>query len=579
MRGARATPRRCTKPRSTGTSRSSGCSSITGRIRTRCAMEATPPRTTRGKQATRRSRNSCGLADRRRKGRSRSPRPIGSSDVLEHLADSADAFDDRLARRGVRETEVALPGFAERAPRGHRDVRLPEDPFRERRAVSTDVDPREHIERAARAIRRDTVDSLELSEDDVPPRPEFVDHRLQRTGRPSESRDPGLLRECGRARDRVLLDFHDLPVQGRRGDEPAEPPAGHRVGLREAVHGNSAIEHALQGCGRDVLALVQDLLVDLVAHTREVVVRREVREAAHFGPRIHRASGIRRRVEDDQPGPRGDRLCDRLRRRDESVLVCRADRHGLCTRESHHRGVGHPAGIRDERFVPGVEEGHERHEERVLRRRDDHVLGLRGNPILPLRLLRNRLAQLADSGGGRVLRVAVVERLLRRFDDVCGRREIRLADGQGENLLPLALGLCDEVADADRGGGLDREDALRDTGDGSREHGSIEKRTDYAQLGICAALEYWPNGDYAQLGTRGLHSRLIDASISYAKLSMTEPSHAVVTTWSTLCEQRNSRRSESRSIGTKSTDCPRYRTPSRVANPGYRYRFSPPLSV
>src|SRR5438094_9091300 len=111
----------------------------------------------------------------------------------------------------------------------------------------------------------------------------------------------------------------------------------------------------------------------------------------------------------------------------------------------------------------------------MLRRRDDHVLRLRGNPVLLLRLFGDRLAQLADSGSGGVFRVAVVEGLLRRFDDVRGRREVRLADGQGEDLLPLTLRLRDEVADADRGRGLDGKDALRETGQGGGNAGE-EKR-------------------------------------------------------------------------------------------------------
>ena len=109
----------------------------------------------------------------------------------------------------------------------------------------------------------------------------------------------------------------------------------------------------------------------------------------------------------------------------------------------------------------------------MLRRSDDHVLRLRGNAVLLLRFLRDRLAQLTDPGSGGVFRVAVVEGLLRGFDDVRGRREVRLADGQGEDLLPLALGFRDEIADADRGRRLDRKDALRETGHGSREDGRI----------------------------------------------------------------------------------------------------------
>src|SRR5207245_2314546 len=127
--------------------------------------------------------------------------PPPPSDFLEHVRNPADAFDDRLAGGGVRETEVAFSRVAERAPGGHRDVRLLEDPFRERRALHSDVDAGKDVERATRTIRRESVDLLELPEDEIPSGPEFVDHRLQRSGRSSDSRDARLLRERGRAGD------------------------------------------------------------------------------------------------------------------------------------------------------------------------------------------------------------------------------------------------------------------------------------------------------------------------------------------------------------------------------------------
>src|SRR5207249_11458451 len=106
-----------------------------------------------------------------------------SSDSLEHVSNPADALHDRLSRRGIRETEVAFPGLAERAPRGHRDVRLLEDPFRERCALHADIDAGEDVERAPRAVRRKSIDVLKSSEHEVPSRAEFVDCRTPRACR------------------------------------------------------------------------------------------------------------------------------------------------------------------------------------------------------------------------------------------------------------------------------------------------------------------------------------------------------------------------------------------------------------
>jgi hypothetical protein len=52
----------------------------------------------------------------------------------------------------------------------------------------------------------------------------------------------------------------------------------------------------------------------------------------------------------------------------------------------------------------------------------------------------------------------------------------------------LTLRFRDEIADADRGGGLDRTDTLRETGHGSREDGRIEKGSPHHRLRASAIL-------------------------------------------------------------------------------------------
>src|SRR5207249_3762588 len=103
----------------------------------------------------------------------------------------------------------------------------------------------------------------------------------------------------------------------------------------------------------------------------------------------------------------------------------------------------------------------------------EDVFRFRGNPIVLLELLRDRLPQLANARSGRVLREAVIEGLLRRVDDVRRRREVGLSDREREDLLAAGLQVRDEVADADRRGWFDREDALRETG-----HGGSGRRKD-----------------------------------------------------------------------------------------------------
>ena len=56
----------------------------------------------------------------------------------------------------------------------------------------------------------------------------------------------------------------------------------------------------------------------------------------------------------------------------------------------------------------------------------------------------------------------------------------------------------------------------------------------------------------------------------YAQPGTIAPSHALVTTHSTSCDRRKDSRSGRDTGVTKTTDCPRYRTPSLSTNPRYR---------
>src|SRR6266511_3146427 len=96
----------------------------------------------------------------------------------EDLADPPHALGNRLARRRVRDADVALARLAERAARRHGDGGFLEDPLAQGLAVEAYIDLREDVERAGRSIRRESVNLRELLHDEVPPRAELRDHRL-----------------------------------------------------------------------------------------------------------------------------------------------------------------------------------------------------------------------------------------------------------------------------------------------------------------------------------------------------------------------------------------------------------------
>src|SRR5712691_920794 len=219
--------------------------------------------------------------------------PNGPSEARNDLGDPAQALDNRVARGRVGDPDVPFARRAEGAPGRYRDGGLLEDALAEYRALDRGTDSREDVEGAVGPVGRQAVDLRELSEDDVAPRMELLHHGLQRGCRSAKRRDARLLGKRGGTGDRVFLDLGNLFEEGRRRNEPSQPPAGHRVRLRKAVHGHGTIEHAFQGCGRDVLAFVQNLLIDFVADYDQIMVRREIGEGLRLSARIHGARGIR----------------------------------------------------------------------------------------------------------------------------------------------------------------------------------------------------------------------------------------------------------------------------------------------
>ena len=74
--------------------------------------------------------------------------------------------------------------------------------------------------------------------------------------------------------------------------------------------------------------------------------------------------------------------------------------------------------------------------------------------VLALELGGNRLAQWLDAGDGRVFRLAAADGGDRRFLDVVGRVEIRLADGQRDHVLACGFEVARLLREDDGGGRL-----------------------------------------------------------------------------------------------------------------------------
>ena len=99
-------------------------------------------------------------------------------------------------------------------------------------------------------------------------------------------------------------------IAGRRG-HVADPPAGHRVGLREAAHQDRPLAHPGQGAERAVAVVaVGEPVVDLVAVDEQVVALGDAGQLVLDVVGQDRAGRVARVAEEEGLGPRRDRRLD-----------------------------------------------------------------------------------------------------------------------------------------------------------------------------------------------------------------------------------------------------------------------------
>ena len=82
-------------------------------------------------------------------------------------------------------------------------------------------------------------------------------------------------------------------------DDRADAPAGDAEGLRGAADRDRAIGHPRQRRDRNVLALIVDVLVDLVGHGKRVMALAQLGDRLELGPRQDAAGRIIGRADDD----------------------------------------------------------------------------------------------------------------------------------------------------------------------------------------------------------------------------------------------------------------------------------------
>jgi hypothetical protein len=218
---------------------------------------------------------------------------------------------DALERLEVADPDVVGAVVAEHRAGEDHDAGLLQEPFAELRGgQARRRDVRVDVERPARV----PVGEAGVGQRGHQPGPAFgvfVEHRLQRVLRAGERGERRVLADrAGVDRQRVARLGHLLhEVEGR--GEVAHAPAGHGVGLGEAVQRDRPLLHPRQrGDGEVLVRGVEHLGVDLVGHDQDVVAQRDLGDLADHRGRRDRAGGVVGRDQHEGLRARRDPLLD-----------------------------------------------------------------------------------------------------------------------------------------------------------------------------------------------------------------------------------------------------------------------------
>src|SRR5262245_15431965 len=228
------------------------------------------------------------------------------------------ALLDAVERRGVREPQIPLGVAAESNPRRDGDVAALEELEGEPTRIAVETSAiGQHVEGSRRLVLDPEAHRAQAGHHRAAALVEDRSESAAVIARLSERRHPGPLDELVGRDEEVteqLLERADV-IGGR--NEIAEPPAGHRVRLREAVEDECAIRELED---RPVTSLIREPVVDLVGDDHWPTIRAERRDGAEAVRSEHGSGGVAWRVDHDRFGTRPEAPGHRLRSQLKSVL-------------------------------------------------------------------------------------------------------------------------------------------------------------------------------------------------------------------------------------------------------------------
>ena len=302
-----------------------------------------------------------------------------------------------------------------------------------------------------------------------------VEDRSHHLDRAEVTLDGGECRALGdvaHVRREVRLQVRRGPDDVGRTDQPADTPAGHRIGLGDTVEDHAGVGQLgddLQDAVVHRIA-VDEVLVDLVGHDDDAVLQRPPTDRLDLGAGVDGSGRIGWRHEDEDLGAVGACRLELLDGDAETGrLVGREDDRDTAG-QGDRLGIGRPERCGQEDLVALVDQHREGRVDRVFATvGDDHLLGGDGDAGVAQCLGGDSASQLRQAGRRRVpVVLRVVTRSGRRLDDVVGGREVGLSGAEADDRLSRRLQRLGLAVHRESGGGRDRGDA---TGDAGCRHG------------------------------------------------------------------------------------------------------------
>ena len=301
------------------------------------------------------------------------------------------------------------------------------------------ADVEEGVERTADLRNPDARHPAQPLRHEVAPLFECLEHLGDALLRASQRRDRRVLADAAGVARLLALQVADRLRERLWGDRPADSPAGHGVGLAHTGHHDRAVgKPGPQRGERDARpAVVDELVVDLVGNDGEILLDRDVGEAAEFSGGVDDARGVAWGAEQEHPRLGRDGSPQGLRAELEVLLDPCLQKNRLCPGEFDEFRVAHPVGRGNDHLIPLVEHRGEHVVEGVLGAVGDHDLRRRdGETCAAAVVVGHGLFELRDASGRGVFRLPGANRLLRGPADMGGRGEVGLAHGEVDDVDP-----------------------------------------------------------------------------------------------------------------------------------------------